>query len=86
VAWAQTVGVSAVDVQIDDGAWMPADLAAAPSDDTWVQWTLRWEATAGRHSVRVRAIDKNGAIQTADRAEPIPDGASGHHQIVVFVE
>ena len=37
-------------------------------------------------SVRVRAIDANGAIQTGERAEPIPDGASGHHQIVVIVE
>ena len=34
----------------------------------------------------VRATDADGAIQTAERAEPIPDGASGHHQIVVIVE
>jgi hypothetical protein len=34
----------------------------------------------------VRATARNGAIQTDERAEPIPDGASGHHQIVVIVE
>ena len=86
VAWAQTVGIGGVEVQIDDGDWQPAQLAEAPTADTWVQWTLAWQAAPGRHTVRVRAIDANGAIQTDERAEPIPDGASGHHQIVVIVE
>ena len=58
----------------------------APTNDTWRQWVYRWDATPGRHSLRVRATDRNGAIQTDERAEPIPDGASGHHQIVVIVE
>jgi len=86
VAWAQTIGIGGVEVQIDDGDWRPARLAGATSADTWVQWQYPWAATSGRHSVRVRAIDAVGAIQSADRAEPIPDGASGHHQIVVIVE
>ena len=86
VAWRQTVGVSAVEVQIDDGEWQPAELGEVPSVDTWVQWRLAWDATPGRHTLRVRATDGDGDVQTADRAEPIPDGASGHHQIVVTVE
>ena len=86
VAWRQTVGVTAVEVQIDDGDWQPTELGEVPSADTWVQWRLGWEATPGRHTLRVRAIDAEGDVQTADRAEPIPDGASGHHQIVVTVE
>jgi len=86
VAWEQTIGIQGVEVQIDDGDWQPAELGEAPNDDTWVQWVLRWEAEPGRHNIRVRAIDKNGDIQTDARVEPIPDGASGHHQIVVTVE
>lgn len=86
VAWAQHVGISAVEVQIDDGAWEPATLAATPSADTWVQWVRPWSATPGRHLIRVRAVDATGAIQTADRIEPIPDGATGRHEIVVTVE
>jgi DMSO/TMAO reductase YedYZ molybdopterin-dependent catalytic subunit len=86
VAWAQHVGVGAVEVQVDDGPWRAARLAAAPSEDTWVQWVFAWSAEAGRHSLRVRAIDVTGAIQTAERAEPFPDGATGHHEIVVIVE
>jgi DMSO/TMAO reductase YedYZ molybdopterin-dependent catalytic subunit len=86
VAWEQTVGVRAVEVQIDDGPWQPAELADTPSNDTWRQWLYHWNATPGRHSITVRATDNDGAIQTAERAEPIPDGAAGHHQIVVIVE
>ena len=47
VAWAQTVGIQAVEVQIDDGDWQPAELADAPSNDTWRQWLYRWNATPG---------------------------------------
>ena len=86
VAWAQTVGIGAVEVRIDDGAWQPASLATDVGPDTWRQWSLPWAATPGRHTVSVRAIDRSGAIQTADRSEPLPDGASGHHTVVVLVD
>ena len=87
VAWAQTRGISAVEVQLDDGPWQPCELGSGLNDDTWRQWAFRWtpEAT-GRTSIRCRATDGNGVIQTAERSEPLPNGASGHHQIVVFVE
>jgi DMSO/TMAO reductase YedYZ molybdopterin-dependent catalytic subunit len=85
VAWAQHTGIAAVEVQIDDGPWQPATLGDVTTKDTWRQWMLPWEATSGRHTITVRATDANGAIQTSDRAEPIPDGASGLHQIVVIV-
>ena len=32
VAWAQTIGIGAVEVNIDDGGWQPAELADAPSE------------------------------------------------------
>ncbi len=87
VAWAQTRGISAVEVQVDDGPWQQCELGAALNDDTWRQWAFRWAPTAtGRTSIRCRAIDGAGVIQTDERSEPLPDGASGHHQIVVFVE
>ena len=87
VAWAQTRGISAVEVQLDDGPWQPCELGAALNDDTWRQWAFRWTPTAtGRSSIRCRATDGDGVIQTDERTEPLPNGASGHHQIVVFVE
>lgn len=87
VAWAQTRGISAVEVQLDDGPWQPCELGAALNDDTWRQWAFRWTPTVtGRSSIRCRATDGDGVIQTEERTEPLPNGASGHHQIVVFVE
>ena len=87
VAWAQTRGISNVEVQIDDGDWMPTELGEALNDDTWRQWAYRWTpAATGRTSIAVRATDGDGVIQTDERSEPIPNGASGHHQIVVFIE
>jgi DMSO/TMAO reductase YedYZ molybdopterin-dependent catalytic subunit len=86
VAWAQTRGIDAVELQIDDGDWLPAVLAAEHTIDTWRQWSYAWEAPPGRHTITVRATERGGAIQTADRSEPFPSGATGQHQIVVLVE
>ncbi|WES63160.1 molybdopterin-dependent oxidoreductase [Microbacter sp. GSS18] len=86
MAWQQHVGVAGVEVQIDGGEWMPATLATAISDDTWVQWSIPWTATAGRHEVRCRAISATGEVQTDDAAPPAPDGATGRHRIDVTVE
>lgn len=79
VAWQQHIGIAGVEVQIDDGPWMPADLAPAISADTWVQWSLPWVAEAGRHRVRSRAISVTGEVQTSDEQGVVPDGATGWH-------
>ncbi|MFF0452650.1 molybdopterin-dependent oxidoreductase [Nocardia africana] len=78
VAWAQHRGIGAVEVQIDNGPWQPARLAAEPSVDTWRQWSFDWDAPAGPHTVRARATDGTGTVQTAEVADVIPDGASGY--------
>ncbi|MET7950857.1 molybdopterin-dependent oxidoreductase [Micromonospora sp. NPDC005324] len=85
VAWAQRRGIAAVEVQIDDGAWRQARLADGPSADLWRQWTYRWDATSGSHTVRVRATDATGATQTDERAAPFPDGATGWHSTTVTI-
>lgn len=86
VAWAQPTGIRAVELRIDDGDWIAAEMAAEVNGSTWRQWSLPWDATPGRHSIEVRAIDNDGAIQTAERSEPLPNGASGHHTVVVLVD
>ncbi|MEU8000957.1 molybdopterin-dependent oxidoreductase [Catellatospora sp. NPDC049111] len=86
VAWAQHRGISAVEVQVDDAPWQQATLLPVPSTDTWVQWTWNWPAaTAGSHTLRVRAVDGTGALQTEQRADPFPDGASGWQSVLVTV-
>ena len=85
VAWHQGIGIAGVEVQVDDGPWQDADLATAISDDTWVQWSLPWTASAGDHLIRCRATGKDGERQTPDRAAPAPDGATGWHERFVQV-
>ncbi len=85
VAWAQTIGIDSVQLSIDEGDWVDVDMAEELNDLTWRQWSFPWDATEGRHSITVRAKDRNGTVQTPDRAEPLPNGASGHHTVVVLV-
>lgn len=85
VAWAQTIGISEVEVAIDDDEFRQAELADELSANTWRQWKFDWDATPGRHRITVRATDANGELQTDTRAEPFPNGASGWMSIFVDV-
>ena len=85
VAWAPHTGIAGVEVQVDDGPWQEATLATAISDDTWVQWSLLWDAVPGTHTARVRATDTSGYTQTSDVAPPAPDGATGWDSITFTV-
>lgn len=85
VAWAPTRGISKVEVQVDDRPWADATLAGSLSDEAWRQWVYRWQATPGRHQLRVRATDGRGETQTATGAPPQPDGATGYHTIQITV-
>ncbi|WEK60373.1 MAG: molybdopterin-dependent oxidoreductase [Candidatus Microbacterium colombiense] len=85
MAWQQQVGVSGVEVRVDDGPWQPAELATAISADTWVQWSVPWQAASGAHTIECRAISADGETQTSDPAAPAPNGAQGWHRVEVSV-
>jgi DMSO/TMAO reductase YedYZ molybdopterin-dependent catalytic subunit len=79
VAWAPKTGIAGVEVRIDDGAWIEAQLTDDVTDDAWRVWRVDWEAEAGTYTVQVRATDKSGYTQT-DVVTPVaPDGATGWH-------
>ena len=83
VAWAQTRGVSAVEVRVDDGPWLPAQLSPQVDADLWRQWVLPHDFGPGSYQLTVRATSAEGEVQTGERAEPFPDGSSGLHSIRV---
>lgn len=85
-AWAQTRGITKVELQIDNGPWTEAVLAAEASVVTWRQWSFEWDAAPGAHYIKVRATDGTGEVQTDKRADPVPDGASGWQSVMVTVE
>ena len=85
VAWAQHRGIARVELRVDAGSWEEAELGADDTIDTWRQWVYRWDAAPGSHTLAVRATDEEGETQTADRTAPFPDGATGHHTILLDV-
>lgn len=81
LAWKQHTGISAVEIALDGVAWQRVELAETPSKDTWVQWAGSIEVTPGDHTLRVRAIGRDGEVQTGAVADVVPDGATGWHTV-----
>ncbi|WP_409328506.1 molybdopterin-dependent oxidoreductase [Trujillonella humicola] len=84
VAWAQTRGIGRVEVRIDDGDWLEADLSPEVDADVWRQWVLPHDFAPGSYQLTVRATTADGEVQTAERATPFPSGATGLHSIRVI--
>lgn len=84
-AWAQHTGVSTVEVRMDGGPWRAATLSAESNVDTWRMWRIEFDLAPGGHNVECRATDRSGYVQTAERAEVLPDGATGWHSIFFTV-
>jgi DMSO/TMAO reductase YedYZ molybdopterin-dependent catalytic subunit len=81
VAWFQQTGIKGVEISLDGGDWQAADVAPGPTDDTWVQWAVTTSVEPGDHLLRVRAIGKDGEVQTGVERDVLPDGATGYHEI-----
>lgn len=88
VAWAQQRGgVAKVQVQVDGGGWQDAQMGPEVNNDYWRQWFYRWDASEpGLHTVAARAVSGDGTVQTAARATPFPEGASGIQTLQVTVQ
>jgi DMSO/TMAO reductase YedYZ molybdopterin-dependent catalytic subunit len=86
IAYAGARGIRKVEVQVDGGPWLEAELLAPPvSPLCWVLWRVQWPYAPGRHTFAVRATDGTGAVQTAVQRPPHPDGATGLHTLVKTV-
>lgn len=79
IAYSGAKGISAVEIKVNDGEWMPAQLKTPLSDTTWVLWRFDWAFTPGQHTFRVRAKDRAGKPQIETNAPVRPDGATGIH-------
>ncbi|MEE9398801.1 MAG: molybdopterin-dependent oxidoreductase [Dehalococcoidales bacterium] len=87
IAFSGDEGISWVEVSTDDGqTWSQAQVKGALSPYTWVLWVYNWEPTVeGRYSIKVRATDGKGNLQTSQQSPALPSGATGYHSIVVNV-
>ena len=59
--------INRVEVQIDDGPWLPATIDhSEQAEFAWKLWSLDWSnPSRGEHSVTSRAIDSEGRAQPA---------------------
>jgi DMSO/TMAO reductase YedYZ molybdopterin-dependent catalytic subunit len=82
-ALASEVGISKVELSTDGGrSWHPADVFSNPSKIVWALWKYEWKnASRGGHTIKVRAIDGAGRLQTAKVSREFPSGATGYHTV-----
>lgn len=86
IAWAGTRGISRVEVRVDEGEWLPAELITPPlSALNWILWRFSFPYEMGRRVLQVRAYDGAGQPQETRNAPPAPSGATGIHQVVVTI-
>ncbi len=83
IAFAGARGISKVELQLGEGAeWVAGELDPAIGEShagVWRFWRYAWSPPhAGTYRVQVRAVDGEGAVQSAQAAGTLPDGASGY--------
>jgi DMSO/TMAO reductase YedYZ molybdopterin-dependent catalytic subunit len=85
VAWAPPNGVAAVEVSVDGGPWVGAELAAAVGPMAWRRWRSRLVLAPGPRRIRARSIRADGQVQDGEPRPPFPSGVSGYHEVVANV-
>lgn len=88
VAYGGDRGIKAVEYSTDAGkTWLPAEVKPPLGPFTWVLWAALWTPTApGEYTLKVRARDGLGVVQTAREVPTLPDGASGYHTVRIRVK
>ncbi len=81
IAYAGARSISKVEVRVDDGNWVQAQLRTPISDTTWVVWRYDWAFAQGRHTFEVRAVDGDNVAQEETSRSVRPSGATGIHSL-----
>ena len=84
VAWSPPLGVTRVELSVDEGQWQACELGDELSPSSWRHWQFRWDPSPGRHVLRVRAWSPEG-VQVVGDGAPFPRGAAGHHVVATTV-
>lgn len=86
IAHAGARGISKVEVQVDEGEWVEAQLKDPLSETTWVLWRYDWSFAEGEHRFSVRTYQGDGTMQITENNGVRPDGATGIHSVKGEVE
>ena len=77
-----------MEVSTDDGHhWDEAQIFSNPDPSrVWAFWKYVWlNPPRGKQTIKVRATDGNGTLQSPSVSGEWPEGASGYHYITVEV-
>jgi DMSO/TMAO reductase YedYZ molybdopterin-dependent catalytic subunit len=87
IAYSGDRGIQQVEVSVDGGkTWIRAQTKPPLGPYTWVLWAALWKPDGpGVYTLKVRARDGVGVMQTAHESPTLPDGATGYHTIRVRV-
>jgi hypothetical protein len=88
VAFAGLRDITTVEIRVDGGEWMPANLLHGPSPLAWTQWYIDWFPDApGTSAIEARATDASGFTQHEDAPPPFSSraGTAGIHRVIVEV-
>lgn len=82
--------ITKVEIRVEGGEWLEAELLQQDSPLVWTQWYLLWSPPgAGTFEIEVRATDETGFTQTnpaeGQFGRAKPDGTDAIHQILVEV-
>jgi DMSO/TMAO reductase YedYZ molybdopterin-dependent catalytic subunit len=87
IAFAGTRRITAVEVSVDGGDWMPVTLCPPDSRHAWTQWYVLWTPELpGDYAISVRATDEVGFTQSrlaGHLPDVYPDGSDSIHRILL---
>lgn len=89
IAFSGYNGIGMVEISFDDAnTWQRVVLdPKTASPYAWVHWHYEWlTPPPGDHRIYVRATDRIGRTQTSFMSGAFPEGTSGLHSILAFVE
>ena len=88
IAFAGSRSISKVEVSTDGGkTWNEAYVKPPRNHTSWVVWAYTWSPPKpGRYTVQVRATDGKGNLQTTNRTDPYPNGATGYHTVTYLAK
>ncbi|MEO5952163.1 MAG: molybdopterin-dependent oxidoreductase, partial [Chloroflexia bacterium] len=88
IAFAGDRSISRVEISADNGdTWADAYIKPKLSETSWIVWGYTWTPPAkGKFTLRVRATDGQGNLQTSKRTDPYPNGSTGYHGVTYTVK
>ena len=87
IAWAGDRPIVRVEVSVDDGEWVEAQLRDPISERTWTIWRYDWAFAEGNHTFAVRCYEapadgqSDPVLQITREQGVRPDGATGIHSV-----